>query len=257
VQAANGAADWYAVNLCFPSTASVLAAAAWTEANGRLLLVASNDTRMVRAPVGGDLDVASQLLAANYMRTAVLFHHDPDKFADAGWAGRCLPLTPGTETWVHKTIGGLDVTDLTGSERAQLQARRVSYYVTAHGVPLVLGAPGGQTFGGEYLDNVRGLDELSARLGENWTAANANRDRKTGYDDPGFQRAAGIVERTLRGYESGRDDPRLFRADSITVTVPRVDDVDASDAEVRAVPVSWTARLAQAAQKALITGTLR
>ena len=257
VQASNGAADFYVVLLCFPSTATVLAAAAWTEANQRLLLFSTADTRSVRAYDSSSPDICTQLYNAAYARTACLWHHDPGSFAAAGWAGRCLPLTPGTETWLAKTIGGLTISSLTGSERAQLQARRTTYYVADHGLNLTVGEPGAQTFSGEYLDNRRGIDALSAATGEDYVAAFGDVDVKFPYDDTGFQQLAGIIEHTWRGYESDSGQPRLLLKDSVVLSVPRLSQVSDADRAARRVPITISASLANAAHKAVITGRLQ
>lgn len=257
VEASNGAADWYAFVLTHASTATALAAAAWAETNKRLFLLATNDTRAVRAPVGGNADVITQLMAFSYEYTAVIWHHDVGQYADAGWAGRCLPLPAGTETWHAKTIGGLEVSNLTGGEKAQLQARRTAYYAKAKGVSLTLGEPGAQTLSGEYIDNRRGLDEMVARLGEDYVAATADVDEKVPYDDSGFQQLAGIFEGTLRDYESTKGSPRLLRAGTIVVTVPRLSEVSSADRQARRVPITFEAELAQAAHKAVLRGVVR
>lgn len=245
--ATEGAADFYAICLCFPSTATLVAAAAWTEANKRLLLAATSNTDVTRAVT---TDVASTLRTAAYARTAVYWHHDSSQFIDAGIGGRCLPLTPGSETWQTKTVAGLDPSPLKPSEVVNLKGKSVNYYQRIKGRNVTLG--GAKVAAGEFIDTVRGIDELTARLGEDVFSHVADRDEKDNYDDGGIVVMKGIVENRLR-----LSVGRLLAADPApVVSAPSAAEVDPALKAVRTLPISFRAVKAGAIHQLVITGRL-
>jgi hypothetical protein len=246
-RATEGAADFYAIILCFPSTATIAAAAAWTEVNRRLLVVATANTDVTTAAT---TDVASTLKTAAYTRSPVIYHHDPSLFADAGWAGRCLPLTPGSETWAMKTIVGLTPTALKDSEVTNLKSKNVNRYQRVKGRNLTLG--GGIVPAKEYIDTVRGIDELEARLGEDVVIAQADRDDKIPYDDGGISMMKGIVQNRLN-----LSVGRLLTADPPPLALaPSSAEVDTAQKADRLLPITFTGTKAGAIHTLTIVGRL-
>ena len=110
IKAAND--DWYAVLSPFNSRTMSLAIANWVEANDKFFVAQSNESTIVTGAydVSGAADLASEMRRLSLFRTALVYHPDPAAFAGAAWAGACLPLDAGSETWKFKTLAGVAIT---------------------------------------------------------------------------------------------------------------------------------------------------
>lgn len=249
-RASEGAKEWYALVLCFPSTASVLAAAAWTEANQRFFLADTANTDVLTGTSATNL--ARKVKEFGYRRTAVLYHHAPGQFAAAGWAGRCLPLTPGTEKWDTMTVGGLEPSPGVARYAANLLANGANWYERVLGRNVTQG--GGKTGSGVFVDVVRGIDELVARLQEDCFSQVADADERVPYNPPGFATMAGVVRARLKLTVG-----KLLAADpEPTVSFPRsMSEVDPVDRDTRALPISFEAWVSSAIQSVRIVGRVR
>lgn len=243
-----GALAFYGIQLCFPSTATVLAAAAWVETkNGMFLDVATANTDTTTSST---TDIGSQLKTLSYRRTAWSYHHDPAEFLDAGRLGRCLPLEAGTETWQEKTIVGAIPSVLDTGERAQLMAKRGSYYVRYKGKNITLG--GAKVADGHYIDTIRAIDELVARIGEDVFQLKADRDLAIPQDDGGIAILARAVLTRLQ-----LSVGKLLRADPApAVTAPLASALTDSDRNTRELPISFTGFIRGAVHKLKVVGTL-
>jgi hypothetical protein len=212
--------EWYALLSTTSSAAEIAAAAAWVETNKRLFVVASQDSGILGSGAG---DIASTLKASAYARTAVLFHPDNGAFADASWDGKCLPLDPGSETWMYKTLAGVPVVELTPGQVSNAEAKKANVYVTVGGVNITMP---GWTAAGEWVDITRGIDWLAARMQERTFKTLANAKKV-----PFTQKGIGILENDVRAQlEEGVGQGML---DSYTVTPPAIGSVSASDKAAR------------------------
>lgn len=240
-------ADWYAIVSTSKSTAEITAIAAWTEANDRLFVASSSDTGIFGS---GDTDIASAMETLTYERTAIVYHPNPGQFADAAWLGRCLPLTPGSETWKFKTLSGVSAVSLTPTQRTNVLGKNAAVYMTVGGVNMT---EEGVVASGEFIDNVRFLDWVAARIREDVFTLLANSD-KVPYTDPGGLGIGAVVNAVLlEGVTAGG-----FAADpEPVVTVPRVADQSTADKLARKFSgITWTATLAGAVHSATVTGTV-
>lgn len=244
-------ADFYGVILAdAQSSAQILAAAAWAEANGRYLIADTVDSQCVDG--AADTDVLSSLKSAGYHQTAGFYHRGGHGyFPSARWFGKMLPTTPGTETWALKTLAGLPVDDLSATERAALESKNGNYYAEIGGAGRVLGAKkGGIGASGRFIDLTRCVGALNADIKQDAFAVLANAD-KIPMTDRGMTVIGGAIRAVLKRYET-----REAIRDSV-LTIPAVDDIPSADRADRiASGFEWDAIYTGAAHEVQIRGRL-
>lgn len=240
--------DWYGIVSTHKSAAEIAAIAAWVESNERLFCAASSNTDIIGVGAG---DVATTLKTAAYARSWVLYHPDPGEFADAAIMGRCLPLTPGSETWKFKTLAGISAVTMTPTEQTNARGKRAMIYTTVAGLNIT---EEGVTASGEFIDVVRFRDWLKSRMQEDVFALLA-RSQKVAFTDQGVAGIESVVRAVLsEGIAAGGldSDPETYG-----VTVPAVADVSLANRASRTLPdVKWRARLAGAVHSAELAGVI-
>lgn len=243
--------DWYGLLLGYNSEAITNAAAAWAEANGKLLGAQSADTECYNP--ASTTDVAADLKAANYARTTPWFHPGiatPASYLAAGMFGDRLPDDPGSDTWVFKTPAGVSSYTLTDTQKAALHAKNMGTFTVIAGLAV---SEGGKVAAGEWIDVVRFVDWLKARMRERLFGLLV-RARKLPYTDAGIDVVVGEVRAQLNeGVRVGG----LDGAAPIVVTAPTAAEVSANDRNARHLPaVAFSARLAGAIHSLTISGTV-
>lgn len=246
---AAASSDWYAVLSPFTSEAVNTAIAVFCEANKKVFLGDVQDSLTVTAAAGGT-DQADDLHDAAYARTGLIYHPDNSAFAAAAWAGRCLPLDPGSETWKFKTLATVPIYPITTTHQVNLEAKQCNYYYRVAGVNIT---SQGVVAAGEFIDVVRFRDWLEARMSERIFAVLVNQ-KKVSYTDRGIALIEAEVRAQLKeGIAVGglTDDP------APTVTVPKASAAVGADRTARLLRnVKFTATLAGAIHKLTIQGTI-
>jgi hypothetical protein len=243
--------DWYAVHNPWASPSIITAIAAWAETNEKLYLQASADTDIINVADAGASDIAHNMKAATRARTAVIYHAAPGEFFDAALLGKCLPLTPGSETWKFKTLSGVTADALSGTQLTNLRAKNCGYYYTISGLNI---SAEGQVAAGDWIDVVRGRDWLKANIQADVFAALAGA-QKIPYTDAGVAVLEGAIrgrlrEAVLNGFLSDSPAP--------TVTVPKVATVAAASRQARTLPnVLFSGIIAGAIHSLTIQGTVK
>jgi hypothetical protein len=242
--------DWYALNTAgFNSSALIVAAAAWVETAKKLYLVMSSDTAIAATVESGATDVAALIDTANYRRTFVMYHPEPQSFADSAWYGLKLPEDPGTENWAFATLAGVDPVVLTTQQRLNILAKSASSYYTVAGVDITFFGNAGD---GTFIDLVRYTDKLEARIAE--AVFTLLTEGRVPYTDEG----AAAVRSTclavlMRDVQSGA----LAKTPKPTFTVPLVADVDPADRAARNLPdCEFTCTYAGAVNHVTINGVI-
>ncbi len=241
--------DWYAIVNPWNSKASILAIAAWAEANEKLFVAQSQDTEIIAVALGGAADVAKAVQTAAYARTAVLYDPNNGAFLDAGLLGRCLPEDPGSETWALKTISGVPARGYTGTHITNLKSKRCGWYYTVAGRNL---SQEGKVGAGEWIDTVRGRDALKVDMQGRLLQRLADA-KKVPYTDAGATIVQAEISASLDAFVK-----RGFISDgSVAITVPKVKDQSSTDRSNRYFPgITFTGTLAGAIHKLSIQGTL-
>lgn len=239
--------DWYGLLLDSQGADEVDAAATWTEANKRLFVWQSADTGALSSDTIDDVFSVSQ--DAGYVRSAGIFHPTLAKaWIAAAWMGEELPKVEGASTWMFKSLATIPVYVLTDSERAALEAKDGNHYLSLAGVAVT--GPGASS-SGEWLDVVRDLDWLSARLREDALQVFLAND-KIAFTDEGIS----VFVAAVRARLNEAVTKTVLAADpKPTVTAPRASAVSSTDKGNRHLPdLAWTGTLAGAIHSVQING---
>lgn len=240
--------DWYGLIWTNTTQIQVEACAEYIETKRKIYITRSNDTDILDDTVA--TDIASVLSLANYERTAVIYNATLDDYADAAWMGKCFTFDPGQETWMLKTLSGITFDNVTESERLAAIAKNANVYVRRGGVDMT---EEGKVASGEFIDVMRGVDWLQARLEERVFSAMVNLP-KVPFTDAGIQI---IVNQVASVLENAEANSILANEPKYAITFPRAIDVPFNDRANRLLPdIRFTARLAGAIHKVQINGVV-
>lgn len=243
----SGNDDWYCLLLDGQGEAEIEAAAAYIETLPRIFIAGCGDTAIITSST---TDVASDLATSAYARTALIFHPNPHERPDCGWAGRCLPLDPGSETWKFKTLAGVAVYTLSPTERGYVVGKNANVYERIAGNNMT---SEGTMASGEFIDTERFIDFITARIKEDVFLVLKNAD-KVPFTDNGIA----MIETAIRGVLALGVNNGGFSADPApTVTVPLASEVSSGNKADRLLPdVEFSGTLAGAIHSTQIHGTV-
>lgn len=243
--------DWYALLLTDNAQATVEAVAAWAEPRVKLYGVSSSQTTITSTSDALDTtSIAAKMKASNFDRSFVAVSDTPENFLEAAWFGDMLPRDPGSATWKFKNLNGQVADDWTSTESTNARDKNANTYETIGGVDITRE---GTVASGEFIDIIRGIDWLTARIQEAVYATLVN-SPKVSYTDAGIT----IIQNDVAGVLALAVDRGVLAADPApTTTVPKVADTAQADRTARLLrDVKFTARLAGAIHKVDIDGTL-
>ena len=242
--------EFYGFSLGPSSAAYILLAAAWAEANKKVFIAQSSDWDVVDGAETSD--IATQLVALAYARTAGIWHRaiGGTEYAADAFMASFLGRDPGAATPAFKTLAGITADDLRTGEKTALAAKNFTRYMRQGGANITFE---GKTPSGRYIDVTRNVDWIDAEVRANIYAAFLN-NPVVPYTNAGILIIKGAVEQALKtGIEKGiiaNDTP-------YTVTVPAVADTLAADRAARILRnVAFTARLAGAIHKTIVRGNV-
>lgn len=252
--------DWYGLLLDSQGKAEAIAAAAWAESHRQLLGLQSADT-IIATSLSDSTNEFKALKAASYFRTYGIWHASLAlEWPAAAWMGDRFPDDPGSDTWAFKTLAGVTPDDaLTETQIANILANNGNVYVTVAGVPVTYAdfdgttGRGARTFGGEFIDLVRGLDWLRSLMQTRIFALFVN-SKKVPFTDAGIALVVGEIQASL---DRGVDVTLLAADPKPTITAPKARDVSSVDKAARHLPgVTWSATAAGAIHAVTISGTV-
>ena len=240
--------DWYGFSLDLTSTPIALAAATWTETETKIFGASTMDT--AAGDPGSTTDLMYLLNSVGRGRTFPVYHDDADEYAAVAWLGRCLPTDPGSITWAFKSLSGAQFDNLSAAQTAAMDTKKGNYYTRIAGVDIT---QNGTMADGEYIDNVRGIDWLTARLKEDIFRLLITND-KLAFTDVSVEAVKGTIRSRL---SNAKDVGFLDPAYESQITAPLVLDVDPADRANRCLPdIEFQDRLAGAIHKVIIRGRL-
>ena len=241
---------WYCLLTNYNSAAYVEAASAWVASQKKIYVFDDVDTGAIVNAYNVGTDAGAVLKALAPARTAGMYYPSPVNMASAAWAGRVLPIEPGGETWMFKTLTGVAPTRLTTTHRNHLRDRSMNWFQTVAGRNIM---QQGSTFDGNFLDVVRGLDWLEDDMSKAIFTTLASND-KVSFDDPGIS----TVENDIVASLDRAVQRRILRANPRpVVVVPLAADVSDSDKALRTLPdLSFSAELAGAIHKVIVNGVV-
>lgn len=249
--------DWYALISTFRSIDDIWQLAGYIEGLLKIFGVSKSDAAMYDP--ASTTDIGYLLKAGSFFRTWIEYSADTANYPEAGLFGRCLPLTPGSETWAFKTIAGQTVDSLTGTQINALKAKNINYYSPLGGVNITLD---GKVAGGEYIDVIRLIDLLASRMMEGIFGKLVRSD-KVPFTNGGITLVQNEVIGVLKANQkTGGIAPDDVDANGAVVpgfstSFPKIGDISANDRAARTLNGgTWTARISGAIQAANINGTV-
>lgn len=237
--------DWYGVAIEHPSDANIEQVSAKIQTLSKVFISHYQGSVAAYVALLGTLEAASR------DRTALLYStmQRAAEYSGAAWMGRVLPLDPGGHTWKFKTLKNITVDPLTESDVASIKAANGNVYISDAGIAMT---QEGVMATGRFIDVVRSIDWLTARIKENELSLLAQNDG-IDYDDAGVEQVVGVLDATLKRAV----DQRVLRAGTIQITYPKVADIAPEDREGRILPdVAFGAEYRGSVHKVIITGNL-
>ena len=240
--------DWYGLLYESHAKADILAAAAAIEPLTKIYLVSSSDADILTTAID---DVASELQDSAYDRTAIMYSAVADtQYAEAGWMGRQFPQDPGSTTWKNKTLSGITVDTLPPTEKTNASGKNCNTYTEVGGVNIT---EEGVMASGEFIDVMRGVDWITARIREDVYYVLIN-EEKVPYTDDGVASILNPIDAVLR---QATNNQILAEDPAYVVTAPLVADVSVTDRANRYLPdVTFEGTLAGAIHKVQIRGVV-
>lgn len=241
--------DWYCLLTNFNSNAMVLAADTWIQTQKKIYVFDVNESDAITTSAGNS-DTLDDIEVLNRARTAGTYHPSPADMNSAAWAGKVLPLDPGSATWKFKILSGVAAVSLTATHRTNLIARSANFYQTVAGIDIMAE---GTTADGDFIDVQRGLDWLEDDMSKGVFGALASA-AKIPFTDPGIAVIQAEMEASLqRAVARG-----ILAVDPApAVTVPKAADVSSADKTSRTLPdMKFSGTLAGAIHKVTITGVV-
>lgn len=238
--------NWYGLAIESVTESDILLVAAYIEARTKIFAARSLDADIITNATD---DVASLLEAAEYNRTFLMYHGAAaTSYPDAAWLGNCLVRDPGSQTWMFKTLNSITPDTLTAGQSDYALGKNCNVYVRIAGVNIT---QQGKMAGGEYIDVIRGIDWLTARIKERAFTRLINAP-KIGFTNAGIA----VIETAVREQlDIALDQDLIAPEPGYTVTVPDVLDTDELDRQNRQLKgVRFRARLAGAIHYAEIRG---
>lgn len=240
--------DWYGLACDTITAANILLIAAWVEARTKIYIARSADADIITSATD---DIASDLDAAEYDRTAVLYDENAaTAYADAAWLGNCLVRDPGSQTWMFKGLDTIAFNALNSGEIDNAHGKNANVYIRTAGQNIT---SKGTMASGEYIDIIRGIDWLTARIQERVYTRLIN-SPKIPFTNAGIA----VIETAVREQlDIALEQDLIAPEPAYTVTVPDVLDTDELDRQRRELKgVDFRARLAGAIHYAEIRGTV-
>lgn len=236
--------QWYALISMYREKRNIKAGAAWIEANKRIYIACSDDADVKTSATD---DVASELQDAAYARTAFLWSGDQANYPEAAWLGGMLPTNPGSATWAFKTLAGITIDELTDTEIGYLRAKNANYYNEVGGVNITRE---GNVAEGEWIDVIRGIDWIEARMEENIYGLIVTVP-KIPFTNPGIAQVSNQMEQILQQAVT-----RNILV-SYVISLPKAEDFTQIQKQTRILTgITFVGTLAGAIHAITITGTV-
>lgn len=248
--------NWYGLVIASATDADILAAAAYIETLKKIYIAVSATAAIATTAT---TDVGSQLKAASYKRTALMYSVlGAAQGIEAAWMGGQLPQTPGANNWAFKNLSGITADVLMDSQQAiligspvsSIAGKNVNIYQSVGGINMT---QMGVMAGGQYIDLTIGIDYLQSRMQTNVFSALVNA-AKIPYTNDGVALLLAAVRSTI---DIAVVNNLVDGKSPITVTAPLVSTVSQNDRSNRVSPqITFTCRFSGAINAVTVNGTV-
>jgi hypothetical protein len=254
IQEAND--DWYGFGIIPVGTtaAAILAERQevrdWADTQVKLFVVDLTDVNILDATLS--TDDATLMSSTKSVRTALIYHGASlaSEYLSFGLLSRLFgSYDPGAATAKFRSIAGSTADLIKVTKKSAAWAKKANTYCTVAGTDMI---ENGFVCSGEWVDVVVGLDWLKSDIQTTIFSALATQP-KLPYTTGGIQAIGGLLKASLlRGAKR-----TVLDADSITITLPSIDDITSAQKHLRALPdVKFSATLQGAIQGTVIAGTV-
>lgn len=240
--------DWYALATTSRTLADQEACALYVSTQRRISGHASADAEMLNPASVGDL---AKSFADNSRFRSFSFYNSEaaTKYPEIAWMGRCLPADPGSLTWKFKSLVGIVSDALTGAQRTALRDKNANYYNEVGGVDIT---EEGWMGDGSFIDEIRGVDWLHARLQEAIFARLINLP-KVPYTDQGVD----LIINEMEGVMRRAVNQGILVDGSVEIIKPVLANISFNDRASRILPdIKFNALLQGAVHEIKIQGVV-
>lgn len=242
--------DWYALTYEGRDQVSTLALAAAVEAMNnpaKIFATCSAETDAInQADTQTGTDIQAQLFTFGYDRTLTCWHHDAaNTYYELGLLGYNLPFDAGSVVWSNVQVKGFEAAQnpttgqlLTTTQLNNLSARNCNVLVEDAGVRY---NREGKVCSGEWIDNIRGRDNLQVDLQADLKILLVNQQgTKIPYNDKGIAQVKSVIDNRLYDYSANRG----FIEPDYSISAPKASQVLAADKIARTLnDISFKAKL--------------
>lgn len=205
------------------------------------------------------LPVNSISTAANPESDYVIYfvHDIGTQYPDAALIGRCSTFTPGSATWMFKSLNGISPVsfDDQATMIGLINEKHYMTYVKKYGANMTTG---GFVTSGEYVDVMLGIQWIQREM-ELRIQSILMTTPKVPYDNGGIALLAGQVETTLKdATANGIIRKGKGGLGEYTINIPDVSNIPANDIANRELKaITWNAKLAGAIHHVDISGVVQ
>lgn len=236
--------SWYALIADTRDATEIENLADSVAAYERIYITSSSDSTILDST--DSTDIASVLSTASHDRTAVLYSTDEAEAPEAAWFGRMLPTDPGSATWAFKSLTTISADTLSSAQAEAVFGKNANTYETISGTNITRY---GTVASGEYLDVIRGLDWLKARMAEQIFYRLVNISKI-----PFTSTGLAIIEADMKVVLDLAVDRGVITSD-YTISIPDIDSISDTDKADRYLgDVEFVATLQGAIHKVTING---
>jgi len=257
--------DWAAMGALakFRDTAVIDDMADEIESRRKIFLIATNDANTT--VLGSTATSSYYVKNANYKRTGFIYHDIESLYPDMSWMGQQLPKPVGSTNWAYKKLAGkaegakedIPAVVLTEAQKDAALDVNCNLYTAALDASFVyFGTMGGgknPDKEGEYIDIIRNIDFLQARVEEGLLSLLLEKDIVP-FSNPGIS----MVDNRLRslldqyGVKQG-----ILVPGSVVTYFPKRSEISQADRDDRLLPDgTFTAELQGAIDTLVIRGTV-
>ena len=200
--------DFYFILADDHTQAFVLAMAAATQALEKLYFFSSQEVGSINSAYSiASADTSAKIKQSSFSRTADMWDESADTdYPECAYVGKNAPYSPDRNAvvWDGLQLAGVDVAknplgnEITATQQNNLIARNASFVLTTRAGTRILG---GKTGSGEWIDNIRTLDTIAARIREDQDVKLMNQaGKKVGGGKAGIVSLEGILQGSLNPF---------------------------------------------------------